>query len=114
MSKFERSNANTCINNRPIVALGDKIKEGDVIDAPSLEGEVGKSFDIDSVLLVVNGDDVRMGDPLVKGAKVTFEVVRHFRDDKDISFKYRVSKNSKTKIGSRQELTALKVTKISA
>ena len=91
-----------------------KVQEGDVIDAPSLDSEVGKSFDVDSVLLIANGEDVRMGDPTVKGAKVTFEVVRHFRDDKDVSFKYRVSKNSKTKIGSRRELTALKVAKISA
>ncbi|MDD5136316.1 MAG: DNA-directed RNA polymerase subunit beta, partial [Candidatus Omnitrophica bacterium] len=39
LSKFERSNANTCINNRPIVKLGDKVKEGDVIaDGPATDG----------------------------------------------------------------------------
>ena len=90
-----------------------KVKEGDVIDAPSLEAEIGKSFDVDSVLLIANGEDVRMGDPLVKGAKVTFEVVRHFRGGKDISFKFRRRKNSKKTIGSRPDLTALKVAKIS-
>lgn len=91
-----------------------KVQEGDVIDAPNLEKEVGQSFDVDSVLLLASGEDVRLGDPLVKGAKVTFEVVRHFRDDKDISFKFRRRKNSKKTIGSRQDLTALKVAKISA
>ncbi|NLE65768.1 MAG: 50S ribosomal protein L21 [Elusimicrobia bacterium] len=89
-----------------------KVKEGDVIDAPSLEAEVGKSYEADKVLLIADGDKVQIGDPVVKGAKVTFEVVRHLRDEKDISFKFRRRKDSQKKIGHRQELTALKVVKI--
>ena len=91
-----------------------KVKEGDVIDAPKLEQNVGETFDVDSVLLVAKGEDVTVGNPFVKGAKVSFEVVEHFRDDKDVAFKFRRRKNSKTTKGHRQDLTALKVTKISA
>ena len=91
-----------------------KVKEGDVIDAPNLDTEVGKGFDVESVLLVADGENVKVGTPMVKGAKVSLEVVRHFRDAKDISFRFRKRKDSKKTIGHRQDLTALKVVKISA
>ena len=90
-----------------------KVQEGGIIDTPSLPGEVGQKIDIDSVLMVVNGESVMLGNPFVKGAKVTAEIVRHFRDEKDISFKFRRRKNSKKTKGHRQGLTALKIAKIS-
>jgi large subunit ribosomal protein L21 len=100
-----------------VIELGSfqfKVQEGEIISAPSLPTEVGQKFDIESVLMVVNGDSVTLGNPLVKGAKVTAEVVRHFLDQKDISFKFRRRKNSKKTKGHRQGLTALKIAKISA
>jgi large subunit ribosomal protein L21 len=90
-----------------------KVQEGEIIDVPSLSRETGQKVDIDSILMVVEGDDVKLGTPFVQGAKVMGEVVRHFRDDKDINFKFRRRKNSKRTKGHRQELTALKITKIS-
>ena len=99
-----------------VIELGSfqfKVQEGDLIDAPKLTKDAGQNFDVESVLLVANGEDVRVGDPFVKGARVSFEVVRHFRDDKDIAFKFRRRKSSKSKKGHRQDLTALKVSKIS-
>jgi large subunit ribosomal protein L21 len=90
-----------------------KVAEGDLIDAPKLEKEIGQSFDINEVLLFADGEDVRIGAPYVKGAKVTLEVVRQFRDEKVINFTYRKRKDSRKKIGHRQDLTALKVAKIS-
>lgn len=100
-----------------VIGLGSfqfKVTENDLIDAPSLEKDVGQTFDVDNVLLVCDGDQVRIGNPVVKGAKVSVEVVRHFRDEKDVYFTYRKRKDSRKKIGHRQELTALKVIKISA
>ena len=100
-----------------VIELGSfqfKVQEGETISAPSLPSEVGKKFDIDSVLMVVNGDSVTLGTPFVKGAKVTGEIVRHFRDAKDINFKFRKRKNSKKTKGHRQGLTSLKISKISA
>lgn len=89
-----------------------KVQEGDLIDAPKLEEEVGKAFDIESVLMISDGDNLQVGDPYVKGATVAVEVVKHHRDKKDISFKFRRRKDSRRKIGHRQDLTALKIAKI--
>ena len=91
-----------------------KVSPGDMIDAPKLESEVGQEFDIKDVLLYANGDDVRVGDPLVKTVKVHAKIVRHLRDEKDISFKFKKRKDSRKAIGHRQELTALNITSIEA
>lgn len=91
-----------------------KVSEGDMIDAPKLEASAGETFEMDKVLLVVDQNDMKMGAPYLKGAKVQFEVVRHFRDEKDVKFVYRKRKDSRKKVGHRQDLTALKVVKISA
>ena len=89
-----------------------KVAEGDIIDAPSIDIEPGQTLDVDKVLLIANGDDVKIGAPYVTGAKVTFDVVRHLRDEKDVSFFFRKRKDARKTIGHRQELTALKVSKI--
>ncbi|MBF0619911.1 MAG: 50S ribosomal protein L21 [Candidatus Omnitrophica bacterium] len=91
-----------------------RVAEGDMIDAPKLEKEVGQTLDTNEVLLVADGKDVKVGTPFVKNAKVSFEVIRQFRDEKDVFFTYRKRKDWQKKIGHRQELTALKVSKISA
>ena len=91
-----------------------KVAEGDIIDAPSIDIEPGQKLDVDKVLLVANGEDVKIGTPYLAGAKVSFEVVRHLRDEKDISFFFRKRKDVRRTIGHRQELTALKVAKIAA
>ena len=90
-----------------------KVAEGDIIDAPKLDQDVGQKFDLDKVLLVADGENVKVGDPYVKGATVSLEVVRQFRDQKDHKFIYRKRKDWRKKQGHRQELTALKVAKIS-
>jgi large subunit ribosomal protein L21 len=100
-----------------VVDLGSfqyKIAEGEIIESPKLEAKVGETFDMSDVLLVADGDNVKVGNPFVKGAKVTFEVIRHLRDTKDVKFVYRKRKDWRKKTGHRQELTALKVSKISA
>lgn len=97
-----------------VAALQFKVAEGEIIDAPKLDNEVGKTLELDKVLCVINGDDVTVGTPYLAGAKVTAEVVRQFRDTKDVNFTYRKRKDSRKTIGHRQYLTALKITKISA
>lgn len=91
-----------------------KVSEGDIIDAPKLDQEVGQKFDVAEVLLVADGENVKVGNPYIKGAAVSLEVIRQFKDAKDTKFIYRKRKDWRKKQGHRAELTALKVSKISA
>jgi large subunit ribosomal protein L21 len=59
-----------------------RVKEGETLKLEKLEVETGGSVEFDRVLLVANGDDVKVGAPVVDGAKVTAEVVSHGRHDK--------------------------------
>ena len=91
-----------------------KVSEGDVIDAHRIKEEAGKDVTLDKVLLFAKGSDIRIGQPYLKDVQVTAKVVAHYADDKVVAFKYRKRKNSAQKIGHRQKLTALNITKISA
>lgn len=90
------------------------VEEGDTIDVDRLADEAGKKVKISDVMLVVKDDDVKIGQPLVSGASVDAEVLKHFRGTKVIAFKYRRRKSSHTKKGHRQDLTRLEIKKIVA
>jgi len=70
--------------------------------------------EIDDVLLVADGDDVKVGAPTVAGAKVTAEIVAQGRAEKLLVFKFRRRKAYRRKNGHRQPYTALKITGITA
>lgn len=91
-----------------------KVSEGDMVDAHRLNEKEGKSITVDKVLLFAKGADVRIGQPYLKDVKVTAKVVKHDLDDKLIVYTYRKRKNSARKIGHRQKLTTLNITKITA
>ena len=82
------------------------------VKIPCLEVEEGKKVTFDEVLLTSDGEAVSVGDPLVKGARVKAEVVRHARDAKVIVFKRKRRKNSRKKIGHRQGFTEIRVDQI--
>ena len=90
-----------------------KISEGDTINVARSTQEKGDSVTLDKILLFFDGSDIRVGQPFVKGVHVAAKVVRHFLDEKKITFKFRKRKESKTTRGHRQQLTALNITKIS-
>jgi len=89
-----------------------KVKQGDVLELERLEGEKNKELILDEVLLVKTEQDVLVGEPLVKRARVICEFLEEVKGKKVIAFKYRRRKDSKTKKGHRQILTKLKVKKI--
>ena len=91
-----------------------KVSEGDTIDAHKIDGEDGKTITLDQVLMYVKDADIRIGQPFLKGVQVTAKVVRQHLADRVITFKFRRRKNSSSKRGHRQKLTALNITKISA
>ena len=89
-----------------------RVKEGETLKLEKLEVETGGSVEFDRVLLVANGDDVKVGAPVVDGAKVTAEVVSHGRHDKINIIKFRRRKHSMKRQGHRQWFTEVKITGI--
>jgi large subunit ribosomal protein L21 len=87
-----------------------KVAQNDVITVERLAGEAGATIELGDVLAVSDGATLRVGSPLVPGAKVTAEVVEQTRGPKIIVFKKRRRQNSRRKNGHRQDLTVLKIT----
>jgi len=100
-----------------IIQTGGKqyrVSEGDLLNVEKLAVEAGKETTFSDVMLVVNGDKISLGSPLVSGASVKVEVVSQFKDDKVIAFKFKRRKGYHRTVGHRRQLTKLKITKISA
>jgi large subunit ribosomal protein L21 len=98
-----------------IVETGGKqypVSPGARIKVEKLPGEVGSEIALDRVLLVAEGDDIRVGTPVVEGVKVTGTIVSHGRGRKLIVFKLRRRKNYRRKLGHRQAFTELEVTDV--
>lgn len=91
-----------------------KVAEGDVIKLEKLEVETGGTVEFDQVLMVANGEDVKVGAPLVPGGKITAEVVAHGRGVKIRIVKFRRRKHYRKQAGHRQWYTQVKITGISA
>ena len=89
-----------------------RVAKDDIIIIERLEGESGASLEFAEVLLVGEGESVKVGAPTVAGAKVTAELVEQTRGPKVIAFKKRRRKNSRRKHGHRQDLTKVRITSI--
>ena len=89
-----------------------RAEPGGRIRIPSLDAEPGETITFDEVLLASDGDDVSVGTPVVDGASVKAEVVRHGRDDKIIVFKRKRRKKYRRKKGHRQKFTEIRVDEI--
>lgn len=89
-----------------------RVEPGKTIRIPSLQADVGSSVTFDEVLLGSDGATVQAGTPLVAGASVTGEVVRHGKGDKIIVFKFKRRKNYARKQGHRQRFTEVKINDI--
>ncbi|SEK68709.1 LSU ribosomal protein L21P [Atopomonas hussainii] len=91
-----------------------KVAEGEFLKVEKLEIATGEAVAFDRVLLVGNGDDVKIGAPVVDGAKVTAEVVAHGRGEKVRIIKFRRRKHHMKRQGHRQWFTEIKITGIQA
>jgi large subunit ribosomal protein L21 len=99
-----------------IIATGGKqykVSEGDVIRVEKLGVEAGSTFTFDQVLLV-GGDDVKVGNPTVAGATVEASVVGDVKGKKVIVYKYKRKTGYHKKNGHRQAYTKVKIEKINA
>jgi large subunit ribosomal protein L21 len=82
------------------------------LQVPLLGDEVGASLTFDEVLMFADGDNVKVGTPIVAGASVAAEVLNHGRSRKIVVFKKKRRKNYRRKNGHRQQFTEIKITGI--
>lgn len=95
-------------------ALGKQFRaeKGQTLRVPLMTEEPGAKVTFGEVLLASDGDTVRAGQPLVKGAAVEAEVVGHGKDRKITIFKFKRRKNYRRKQGHRQRFTEVRVTDV--
>ncbi len=90
-----------------------RVAAGDVLRVEKLTGAVGEGVSFDTVLMV-GGESLKLGKPLVSGAKVEAKIVGQGLGPKIVIFRMRRRKNYRRKKGHRQPFTALEITKIVA
>ena len=99
-----------------IIATGGKqykVSEGDIVKVELLGVNAGDKYTFDQVLLV-GGDDVKVGAPTVAGASVEADVIDNVKGKKVIVYKYKRKSGYHKKNGHRQQYTAVKIKKINA
>lgn len=89
-----------------------KVFEGKEYDINKIEGNKGDKVEISDVLLIVNGDDIKMGDPLIKDSKVTLEITSQKKDTKVDVLKYKAKSRYRKSIGHRALISRVLVKEI--
>ena len=100
---------------KAIIVTGGKqytVAEGDVLYVEKLNVEAEETVKFDQVLAVLDGENTKIGTPVVEGAAVEAKVVKNGKGKKIYVLKYKAKKNEKKKIGHRQPYTKVEITKI--
>lgn len=95
-----------------VIATGGKqyvVRAGEVVKVEKLPGNAGDPVTFSDVLLVVKGESVSVGSPLVPGAAVRGNIVEQGRADKVVGVKFRPKKRYKRTFGHRQHFTAVRI-----
>jgi large subunit ribosomal protein L21 len=90
-----------------------RVSEGQTLRVEKLPVEAGGQVELTEVLMVANGDDIKIGAPVLAGSKVTATVQAHGRGEKIRIIKFRRRKHYRRTQGHRQDYTELKITGIS-
>jgi large subunit ribosomal protein L21 len=104
-------------NMYAVIVSGGKqhrVEPGELLKLEKLDVPTGDSIDFDKILLVADGEAIKVGAPYVDGGKVSAEVVAHGRADKVKIIKFRRRKHHRKQMGHRQWYTEVKITGISA
>lgn len=99
-----------------VIASGGKqykVTEGQVVRVEKLDAEEGSSVELDRVLMIADGEDLKIGTPYLDGGKVSAKVKAHGRDKKVEIMKFHRRKHYQKKTGHRQYYTDLEITGIS-
>lgn len=100
-----------------VIVTGGKqyrVSEGDTLRVEKVDADAGASVDFDQVLMIGNGDDIKLGSPFVAGGKVSAVVKAQGRDKKIMVIKFRRRKHYRKQMGHRQSYTELQITGITA
>ncbi|WWP01753.1 MAG: 50S ribosomal protein L21 [Candidatus Dasytiphilus stammeri] len=90
-----------------------RVKTGQIIRLEKLKIVKGQTINFDQVLMVVNGNNIKIGDPLVKGGIVSADIIDHDRRKKIKILKFRRRKHYRKTQGHRQWFTTVKINNIS-
>jgi large subunit ribosomal protein L21 len=89
-----------------------RVAPGDVVRIERLSGDVGSAVEFSEVLIAADDAGIRVGRPLVDGARVLGQIVAQTRDKKVLVYKKKRRKNYRRRRGHRQYLTSVRVTEI--
>ncbi len=91
-----------------------RVSTGDVLKVEKIEAEKGATLELDQVLMVGEGEDVKIGTPYLEGGKVTATVIDQGRHKKIKIIKFKRRKNYRRQAGHRQYFTQIEITGIDA
>ncbi len=100
---------------KAVIVTGGKqytVSEGDVLYIEKLNAEAESAVKFDQVLAVLDGENTKIGTPVVEGAAVEAKVVKNGKGKKLDIIRYKAKKNEKRHIGHRQPYTKVEITKI--
>ena len=89
-----------------------RVGEGDLLRVEKIKGEVGEVIEFEEILMIVNGERVEIGRPVLNDSKVVGEIVEQGKGKKVIVFKSKRRKGYSKKQGHRQQYTLLKIKEI--
>jgi large subunit ribosomal protein L21 len=95
-----------------INGIQTRVTPDEVLSVPRLAGDPGQQLTFDRVILLADGDSITIGQPFVKGATLTAEVVDHVRGPKLKIYKFKRRREYRRRKGHRDELTRIRVTGI--
>ena len=100
---------------KAVIVTGGKqytVAEGDVLYIEKLEVEAEATVKFEQVLAVLDGENSKIGAPVVEGAVVEAKAIKNGKGKKLVVFKYKPKKGEKKKMGHRQPYTKVEITKI--
>ncbi len=100
---------------KAVIVTGGKqytVEEGSVLYIEKLNAEADATVSFDQVLAVLDGENTKIGAPVVEGAVVEGKVIKNGKGKKLVIFKYKPKKGEKKKMGHRQPYTKVEITKV--
>ena len=91
-----------------------KVQKGETLRIEKIPGEVGSSVTFDKVLMVADGENIRVGQPVLENVAVQAQIVEQDKAKKILIFKYKRRKRYRRKNGHRQPFTAIRIDGIEA